>query len=247
MLEGKVALVTGGGTGIGRAIAHSYAKAGARVMVTDIDTESAAAVASEITESGGTAVSAHLDTAEPDRHFEVIREIEEQFGKLDVAANNAGVTIPVTPTADLTLEQWEKVRSVDLDGVFYGVRAQIPAMLRAGGGVIVVISSIAGERGLFGMSPYAAAKHGVIGLMQTVAWEYGQQGIRALSVGPAYIKTGLENNIPEDIRKTLPGMHALGRMGEPREVGDTVAWLCSDQASFLTGSYIPVDGGYLAR
>ncbi len=141
----------------------------------------------------------------------------------------------------------QKVRNVDLDGVFYGVRAQIPAMLRAGGGVIVTISSIAGKRGLFGMAPYAAAKHGVIGLMQTIAWEYGQQGIRALSVGPAYIATGLENNIPVEIRRTLPGMHALGRMGEPREVGDTVAWLSSDQASFLTGSYIPVDGGYLAR
>jgi NAD(P)-dependent dehydrogenase (short-subunit alcohol dehydrogenase family) len=139
------------------------------------------------------------------------------------------------------------VWSVDLDGVLYGVRAQIPAMLRAGGGVIVSTSSIAGERGLWGMLPYSAAKHGVIGMMKTIAWEYGTQGIRALAVGPAYIKTGLEENIPVDVREQLPGMHALGRMGEPREVGDTFAWLSSDQASFLTGSYIPVDGGYLAR
>ncbi|GGM35652.1 oxidoreductase [Micromonospora sonchi] len=247
MLNGKIALVTGGGAGIGRAIAQAYAKAGASVMVTDIDSDAAAAVASEITESGGTADSRHLDTTDPERHFAVIKYIEERFGRLDIAANNAGVTVPAVPTADLPLDQWEKVRNVDLDGVFYGVRAQIPAMLRAGGGVIVTISSIAGKRGLFGMAPYAAAKHGVIGIMQTIAWEYGQQGIRALSVGPAYIATGLENNIPVEIRKTLPGMHALGRMGEPREVGDTVAWLSSDQASFLTGSYIPVDGGYLAR
>ncbi len=247
MLDGKVALVTGAGAGIGRAIAAAYADAGATVMVTDIDTGAAEAVAKEITDGGGTAASAHLDTTEPDQHEAVIAQVEERFGRLDIAANNAGVTVPATPTADLPIEQWQKVRNVDLDGVFYGVRAQIPAMLRAGGGVILVTSSIAGERGLYGMAPYAAAKHGVIGLMQTIAWEYGEQGIRALSVGPAYIKTGLEENIPEDIRRQLPGMHALGRMGEPHEVADAFVWLSSDKASFLTGSYIPVDGGYLAR
>jgi len=247
MLDGKVALVTGAGAGIGRAIAAAYADAGATVMVTDIDTGAAEAVAKEITDGGGTAASAHLDTTEPDQHEAVIAQVEERFGRLDIAANNAGVTVPATPTAELPIEQWQKVRNVDLDGVFYGVRAQIPAMLRAGGGVILVTSSIAGERGLYGMAPYAAAKHGVIGLMQTIAWEYGEQGIRALSVGPAYIKTGLEENIPEDIRRQLPGMHALGRMGEPHEVADAFVWLSSDKASFLTGSYIPVDGGYLAR
>lgn len=247
MLDGKVALVTGAGAGIGRAIAAAYADAGATVMVTDIDTGAAEAVAKEITDGGGTAASAHLDTTEPDQHEAVIAQVEERFGRLDIAANNAGVTVPATPTAELPIEQWQKVRNVDLDGVFYGVRAQIPALLRAGGGVILVTSSIAGERGLYGMAPYAAAKHGVIGLMQTIAWEYGEQGIRALSVGPAYIKTGLEENIPEDIRRQLPGMHALGRMGEPHEVADAFVWLSSDKASFLTGSYIPVDGGYLAR
>lgn len=246
-LEGKVALVTGGAAGLGHAIAESYAREGAKVMVTDINTDGAAAVAAAIRESGGTAASAHLDTTDPQQHLDVVSEIEKTFGRLDIAANNAGITIPAVPTADLALKDWEKVRSVDLDGVFYGVRAQIPAMLRAGGGVIVSTSSIAGERGLWGMLPYSAAKHGVIGMMKTIAWEYGTQGIRALAVGPAYIKTGLEENIPVDVREQLPGMHALGRMGEPREVGDTFAWLSSDQASFLTGSYIPVDGGYLAR
>lgn len=247
LLEGKVAVVTGAATGIGRAIAESYAREGASVMVTDINTDGAAAVAAAISDAGGTAASAHLDTTDPQQHLDLVAQVEQTFGRLDVAANNAGITIPATPTADLTLERWEQVRSVDLDGVFYGVRAQIPAMLRAGGGVIVATSSIAGERGLWGMLPYAAAKHGVIGMMQTIAWEYGAEGIRALAVGPAYIKTGLEENVPEDVRAQLPGMHALGRMGEPHEVGDTFAWLSSDQASFLTGSYIPVDGGYLAR
>ena len=247
VLDGKIALVTGAANGLGRAIAESYAREGATVMVTDIDKDGAAAVAAAIRESGGTADSAYLDTTDPQQHLDLVAEVEKTFGRLDIAANNAGITLPAVPTAELPLEAWEKVRSVDLDGVFYGVRAQIPAMLRAGGGVIVSTSSIAGDRGLWGMLPYAAAKHGVIGMMQTIAWEYGTQGIRALAVGPAYIKTGLEENIPAAVREQLPGMHALGRMGEPREVGDTFAWLSSDQASFLTGSYIPVDGGYLAR
>ena len=247
MLKGKVALVTGAGAGIGRAIARAYADAGATVMVTDIDDEAAAAVATEIVDAGGTAASARLDTTDPEAHFAVVEAIEERFGRLDIAANNAGVTVPATVTAELSLEDWQKVRNVDLDGVFYGVRAQIPALQRAGGGAILVTSSIAGDRGLFGMAPYAAAKHGVIGLMQTIALEYGEQNIRALAVGPAYIKTGLEDNIPEEIRRTLPGMHALGRMGEVEEVANAFVFLSSDKASFLTGSYIPVDGGYLAR
>jgi len=247
MLEGKVALVTGAAAGIGRAVAEAYAEAGASVMVTDIDESGAAEVAGAIADAGGTAAAAPLDTTDPDAHEQVVAEVEDRFGRLDIAANNAGVTVPATPTADLPLEQWKQVRGVDLDGVFYGARVQIPAMLRAGGGVILVTSSIAGERGLYGMAPYAAAKHGVVGIIQTIAWEYGEQGIRTAAIGPAYIKTGLEENIPEEIRRELPGMHALGRMGEPREVADAFVWLSSDQASFLTGCYIPVDGGYLAR
>lgn len=247
LLEGKVALVTGAAAGIGRAIAEAYAREGATVMVTDLNADGAAAVAAAISEAGGKASSAHLDTTDPQQHMDVIAEVENQFGGLHIAANNAGITIDATPTAELPIEQWEKVRKVDLDGVFYGARAQIPALLRSGGGVILVTSSIAGERGLWGMLPYAAAKHAVIGMMQTIAWEYGTQGIRALAIGPAYIKTGLEDHMPEDVRSQLPGMHALGRMGEPHEVADTFAWLSSDKASFLTGSYIPVDGGYLAR
>ncbi|NLF03703.1 MAG: SDR family oxidoreductase [Actinomycetales bacterium] len=247
LLEGKVALVTGGAAGLGRAIAQSYGREGATVVVTDINTDGAAAVAQEIVAAGGKATSAHLDTTDAQAHVDLVARIEAEHGRLDIAANNAGITIPAVRTAELPLEDWQKVRSIDLDGVFYGVRAQIPAMQRAGGGVIVSTSSIAGQRGLWGMLPYSAAKHGVIGMMKTIAWEYGADNIRALAVGPAYIKTGLEDNIPEDVRVQLPGMHALGRMGEPREVGDTFAWLSSDQASFLTGSYIPVDGGYLAR
>lgn len=247
LLKDKVALVTGAGSGIGRAIAKAYAARGAKVLVTDLNADNAAKVAGEIKSAGGAAESAHLDVTNRDQQLEVVAKAEQMFGKLDIACNNAGITVPAVRVGELSYEQWGKVMRVDLDGVFFGVKAQIPAMLRAGGGTIVTISSIAGKRGLWGMAPYATAKHAVIGLMQTVAWEYGKDRIRTVSVGPAYIKTGLEENIPADIRKQLPGMHALGRMGEVDEVANAVAFLSSDEASFITGSYVAVDGGYLAR
>lgn len=247
ILQGKVALVTGGAAGIGRAVAHSFAAAGATVVVTDLDGRGAEAVADEIVAHGGAASGRALDVTDPDAHGRLLAEVVDSHGGLDAACNNAGITLHPVPTAELSLDHWEKVRSVDLDGVFYGVRAQLPHLVARGGGTIVAVSSIAGVRGLEGMAPYAAAKHGVIGLMKTVSWEYGEQNVRALAVGPAYISTGLEDHMPPDRKAALPGLHALGRMGQPREVGDLVAWLCSDQASFVSGSYIPVDGGYLAR
>lgn len=161
--------------------------------------------------------------------------------------NNAGLTIPSTPTAEVTDEQWHRIIVLDLTGVFYRVRAQIPALLRGGGGAIITVSSIAGERALVGMSPYSAAKHAVVGLMQTVAGEYGTEGIRALTVAPAFIATGMEANLDPETAAALPGLHAAGRLGRPEEVGDAISWLASPQASFVTGSYIPVDGGLLAR
>lgn len=247
MLTDKIALVTGAGAGIGRAVARSLAGAGATVVVTGRSEGPLDTLVEEITAAGGSAWAATLDVTDPAAHANVVAAIEQRHGRLDIAVNNAGVTIPATPTAELTDAQWEFVRGVDLDGVFYGVRSQLPAMLRSGGGAIIAISSIAGKRGLAGMAPYAAAKHAVLGLMETVAWEYGERGIRALSVGPAFIRTGLEDNQPAEVREALPGLHALGRLGEPEEVAAAVTWLADDQASFVTGSYIPVDGGYLAR
>lgn len=241
------ALVTGAGAGIGAATARSLAREGASVLVTDINLEAAQAVAAEIVAAGGTAIASRLDATDQQQHADAVALAEKEFGGLDVAVNNAGLTIPATNTADLTDELWHKVIDVDLHGVFYGVRAQIPALLRAGGGTIISLSSIASERALVGMSPYAAAKHAVVGLMQTIAWEYGQQGIRALSVAPAFIATGMEANLPKETADALPGMHAVGRLGRPEEVGDTIAWLASPKASFISGSNIHVDGGFLAR
>ncbi|WP_062204423.1 SDR family NAD(P)-dependent oxidoreductase [Demequina salsinemoris] len=241
------ALVTGAGAGIGAATARSLARNGASVLVTDIDLAAAQRTADEIIAAGGTALATRLDASSNEDHVAAVALAEKELGGLNIAVNNAGLTIPSTPTADLTDEQWHKVIDVDLNGAFYGVRAQIPALQRAGGGAIITVSSIAGDRALVGMSPYSAAKHAVVGLMQTVAWEYGDQGIRALAVAPAFIATGMEANLDDATAAALPGLHALGRLGEPDEVGDAIAWLAGPQASFMTGSYIPVDGGLLAR
>ncbi|MDN4473008.1 SDR family NAD(P)-dependent oxidoreductase [Demequina zhanjiangensis] len=241
------ALVTGAGAGIGAASARSLARNGAKVLVTDINLEAAQRTADEITAAGGVAIAAALDASSNDDHVAAVALAEKEFGGLDIAINNAGLTIPSTPTADVTDAQWHKVIDVDLTGAFYGVRAQIPALQRAGGGTIITVSSIAGERALVGMSPYSAAKHAVVGLMQTVAWEYGKDGIRALSVAPGFIATGMEANLDDETAASLPGLHALNRLGRPEEVGDAIAWLAGPQASFISGSYIPVDGGLLAR
>lgn len=243
----RTALVTGAGTGIGRATVLALAADGVAVLATDVDAAAAERTAAAARDAGGTADARSLDVTSSADHAAAIGFVDREWGGLDIAVNNAGITTPATPTADLTDEQWRRVLDVDLDGVFKGVRLQIPAMLRRGGGAIISLSSLGGVRGLVGMAPYTAAKHAINGLMQVIAWEYGSQGIRALAVGPAYIATGLEQNLPADVRDALPGLHALARMGRPEEVASAIAWLASPAASFLTGSYIPVDGGYLAR
>ncbi|HAN23735.1 MAG: short-chain dehydrogenase [Microbacterium sp.] len=243
----RTALVTGAGRGIGRACALALAETGVAVLVTDLDGDAADAVRAEIADRGGVALAQALDTTSSEEHARAIDLVSAHWGGLDVAVNNAGITQPATDTADISPAQWRRVLDVNLDGVFYGVRLQLPALLERGGGVIVTISSLGGVRGLVGMSPYAAAKHAINGLMKTVALEYGSRGVRALAVGPAYVATGLERNLPADVQASLPGLHALNRIGQPEEIGAAVAWLASPAASLITGSYIPVDGGYLAR
>ncbi|MDP3673406.1 MAG: glucose 1-dehydrogenase [Telluria sp.] len=247
LLKGKTALVTGAGAGIGRAIALTYAAEGANVIVSDINDDWGRETVALIEGKGGRAVYQRADTARPEDHAALIETAKREFGRLDVACNNAGISGEFTPTAETTDEQWKRVIDINLSGVFYGVRAQIRAMLETGGGAIVNISSIAGQIGIEGITPYTAAKHGIVGLSKTVAWEYGKQGIRINSVGPAFINTTLVQNVPPDVREQLKATHALGRLGEPEEVANLVAWLSSDKASFITGSYYAADGGYLAR
>jgi NAD(P)-dependent dehydrogenase (short-subunit alcohol dehydrogenase family) len=247
LLQGKRALVTGAAMGIGRGIAMAMASEGAAVLVCDLEDEAGARTVADIEAAGGRAAYCRLDVTQPAAHAHAVAQAQALFGGLDIACNNAGISGEFVRTADQSDANWQRVIDINLTGVFYGVRAQIPALLQAGGGAIINISSILGQVGLEELSPYTAAKHGVVGLTRTVALEYGRQGIRCNAVGPAFIKTRLLENVPEEARQHLAEQHALGRLGEVKEVADLVCWLASDRASFVTGNYHAVDGGYLSR
>jgi NAD(P)-dependent dehydrogenase (short-subunit alcohol dehydrogenase family) len=172
----------------------------------------------------------------------------KEFGALHIATNNAGIAGPSAPVGEYPVEGWDKVIAVNLSGVFYGMRYQIPAMLETGGGSIVNISSVLGQVGFRNSAAYVAAKHGILGLTKSAALEYGAHKIRVNAVGPGFIMTPLlEKNVSPEMLKMLEGMHALGRLGESPEVAELVTWLSSDKASFVTGAYYAVDGGYLAQ
>jgi NAD(P)-dependent dehydrogenase (short-subunit alcohol dehydrogenase family) len=170
------------------------------------------------------------------------------FGRLDVAVNNAGIGGPAALTGDYPLDGWHQVINVNLNGVFHGMRYQIPAMLKSGGGSIINMSSILGQVGFATASAYVAAKHGVVGLSKNAAMEYATQGIRVNSVGPAFIRTPLlTKHLTEEQLTGIAAMHPIARLGRPEEVAELVVWLASDKASFVTGSYYAVVGGYLTR
>ena len=247
-LENKVAIVTGAGSGIGREVALKYAADGAKVIVSDIAEKNGKAVVEEILAAGGEAVFIHADTSSPEDNEALVQQTVERYGALHIVCNNAGIGGPQALTGEYPAAGWEKVIAVNLSGVFYGMRYQIPAILKSGGGNIVNMASILGKVGFSHSSAYVAAKHGVIGLTETAAVEYASQGIRINAVGPGFIKTPLvESSMDEASKNILVGLHPMGRLGESAEVAELVLWLSSDKASFVTGSYYNVDGGYLAR
>lgn len=246
-LENKVAIITGAGSGIGRATALLFAKEGAKVVVSDIDEENGKSVVSEIVKSGGEGFFIASDSSKAEGHQSLVEGTLKKYGGLDIAVNNAGIGGPIAATGEYPVEGWQKVIDINLSGVFYGLRYQIPAMLKKGGS-IVNVASILGQAGTKGSPAYVAAKHGVVGLTKAAALDYADQNIRINSIGPGYVKTPLVTNaLDTETMEGLVSLHPMGRLGESEEIAELILWLASSKSSFVTGAYYPVDGGYLAQ
>jgi NAD(P)-dependent dehydrogenase (short-subunit alcohol dehydrogenase family) len=245
--KNKVALVTGAGSGIGKAVAELYAELGAKVVVSDINETHGEEVVSQVKTKGGDAVFIRTDVSDAAACEALIAGAIKQYGSLDIAVNNAGIGGEANLAGDTSINGWDKVIAVNLSSVFYCMKYELQQMLKQGKGTIVNMASILGQVGFATASGYVAAKHGVVGLTQNAAIEYAAKGIRINAVGPAFINTPLLDNMDAATKQMLVSLHPVGRLGEAGEVAELVAWLSSDKASFVTGSYYPVDGGYLAR
>ncbi|QTX05624.1 SDR family NAD(P)-dependent oxidoreductase [Agromyces archimandritae] len=245
--SGKTALVTGGASGIGKAVALKLAAEGANVVVDDLNLDAAQSVVDEITGSGGHAVAVAGDVGKPDDVKAAVDKAVGEYGGLDLAFNNAGIGGPQGLIADVDIEGYLKLMDVNLHSVFYGMHYEIPAMLKAGGGAIVNTSSILGLVGEATAVPYVTAKHGVAGMTKATAIGYAAQGIRVNSVHPGYIDTPLLQGMPKEAYDALVSLHPIGRLGHAEEVANLVVFLLSDEASFITGSQHVVDGAYTAR
>jgi NAD(P)-dependent dehydrogenase (short-subunit alcohol dehydrogenase family) len=246
---GRVALVTGGNAGIGRATAIEFARRGAMVVISGRREKEGHEVVDEIKRSGGDAIFVQADVSKERDVAAAIQGTLATFGRLDFAFNNAGIEQALTPLPDQTEETFDRVMNINVKGLWLSLKHEIPAMLRTGGGAIVNNSSIGGVVGVALAPIYIASKHAVIGLTKAVALEYAEQGIRVNAVAPGTIETRMFYEVAKDpeTREMFASRTPIGRVGKPQEIADAVAWLCSDQASFVIGQTLPVDGGYTAQ
>jgi len=252
-MEGKVAIVTGGSAGIGRATAQAFARRGAGVLVADVAEEGGEETVRIIEEKGGEAAFLRTDVSSPEDVERMVATTVERFGGLDIAFNNAGIEGDLAPLTEYSAETWDRIIGINLTGVWLCMKHQIPVMLERGGGVIVNNASILGTVGFANAGPYTATKHGVLGLTKVAALENAEKGVRVNAVCPGFIETpmvmerGVHAGEDRETYDQIAVLHPIGRLGTSEEIADAVVWLCSDGASFMAGHPLMVDGGYVAR
>ncbi|MCZ7380046.1 MAG: SDR family oxidoreductase [Candidatus Methanoperedens sp.] len=249
-LEKKVALVTGGGSGIGRACALAFAREGAKVVVADVMERGGEETVQMIQEAGGESIFVKTDVSKKDDVEALVKRTVDTYGRLDCAINNAGIEGIMAPTADYTEENWNRVININLKGVWLCMKYEIPEMQKQGGGAIVNTASVAGLVGFQGMPAYCASKGGIIQLTKVAALEYAKAGIRVNAVCPGVIRTPMVERVTggnPEAEAQFTAMEPIGRMGTPEEIAESVVWLCSDAASFVTGHSMVVDGGLTAQ
>jgi len=248
LFKGKVALVTGAGSGIGRAAAEAFAVAGARVAVCDVNLESARDTVARINGARGEATAIAADVSDRGSVASMVESAVNAYGRLDCAFNNAGVNLEIAPSEEWDEEICERTWNINTKGVMLCMKYEIRQMLKQGGGAIVNTASVEGFKGVAGHAGYATSKHAVVGLTRVAALQYAKQGIRVNAVCPGVIRTALTKGMLEAWgEQALGAVHPMGRMGEPEEIANAVLWLCSDQASFVTGHPLAVDGGFSAK